>query len=413
MTRALLSCVLCSAICGSVFANEPLEDKSSWPQWRGPNRDCKVEGPVWPDKFPDEMKPVWRKELPDSYSGPIVSPDRVFVTGTLDKKYEVVRALDRSSGEQLWSVQWDGAMSVPRFAAANGSWIRSTPAWDGERLYVGGIRGVMVCLNADNGDEIWRKDFVKEFNASMETFGFVCSPVVKGDHLFVQCCAGLLKLDKKTGDVVWRAMAESGGMMGGAFSSPVIATVAGKEQLIAQSRSTLAGIDMGAGKVLWSKKIPAFRGMNILTPTVVGDSVFTSSYQNASWMYDLGGSGAAMSLSQKWTNRKAAYMSSPVVIDGHIYMHLQNQRFTCVDAATGETKWTTSPFGKYWSMVTQGSKILALDERGELLLINATPEKFDLLDKNKVSQQPTWAHLAVADDMIFIRELKAQAVYKW
>ena len=120
-----------------------------------------------------------------------------------------------------------------------------------------------------------------------------------------------------------------------------------------------------------------------------------------------------MSLSQKWTNRKAAYMSSPVVIDGHIYMHLQNQRFTCVDAATGETKWTTSPFGKYWSMVTQGSKILALDERGELLLINATPEKFDLLDKKKVSQQPTWAHLAVADDMIFIRELKAQAVYKW
>jgi outer membrane protein assembly factor BamB len=411
MTRALLSCVLCSALCGSVFANEPLEDKSSWPQWRGPNRDCKVEGPVWPDKFPAEMKPVWRKELPDSYSGPIVSPDRVFVTGTLDKKYEVVRALDRSTGEQLWNVQWEGAMSVPFFAASNGSWIRSTPAWDGERLYVGGIRGVMVCLNADNGKEIWRKDFVKEFNASMEKFGFVCSPVVKGDHLFVQCCAGLLKLDKKTGDVIWRAMAESGGMMGGAFSSPVVATVAGKEQLIAQSRTILAGIDMDSGKVLWSKPIPNSRGMNILTPTVVGDSVFTSSHSHQAWMFKV---AAGAEPTQTWMNRSNAYMSSPVVVDGHIYMHLQNQRVTCIDAATGETKWMTSKrFGKYWSMVTQGSKILALDERGELLLINATPEKFDVLDRKKVSQQSTWAHLAVADDSIFIRELKAQAVYKW
>ena len=411
MPRVLLSCVLCSAIFGSVFASEPLEDKSSWPQWRGPNRDCKVEGPAWPDKFPAEMKPVWRKELPDSYSGPIVSPDRVFVTGTVDKKYEVVRALDRSTGKQIWSTQWDGAMSVPFFAARNGSWIRSTPAWDGERLYVGGIRGVMVCLNAESGDEIWRKDFVKEFNASMEKFGFVCSPVIKGDHLFVQCCAGLLKLDKKTGAVTWRAMAESGGMMGGAFSSPVIATVAGKEQLIAQSRTTLAGIDMDSGKVLWSKPIPNSRGMNILTPTVVGDSVFTSSHSHDAWMFKV---QAGAEPTQSWVNRSNAYMSSPVVVKGHIYMHLQNRRVTCIDAATGETKWVTGKrFGQYWSMVTQGNKILALDERGELLLINATPEKFDVLDQKKVSQQPTWAHLAVVDDMIFIRELKAQAVYKW
>lgn len=413
MIRLLLSLTLCSALGSSLLANDPVEDKSSWPQWRGPTRDCKVEGTAWPAKLPAEMIPVWRKELSDSYSGPIVSPDKVFVTETAEKKYEVVRALDRETGEEIWSVKWDGAMSVPFFAASNGSWIRSTPAWDGERLYVGGIRGVMVCLNANTGAEIWRKDFVKEFGASMEQFGFVCSPVIKGDFLFVQCCAGLLKIEKTTGKVAWRAMSESGGMMGGSFSSPVIATVLGKEQLVAQSRSTLAGIDMESGKILWSKPIPSFRGMNILTPTVIGDSVFTSSYKNKSWMFDVKPGGSAMSLNDKWTNNTAAYMSSPVVIDGHIYMHLQNSRFTCVDAATGETKWTSSTFGKYWSMVTQGDKILALDQRGELLLINATPEKFDLVDRKKVSKQPTWAHLAVADDMIFIRELKAQAAYRW
>ncbi len=413
MTRTVLSCAL---VLGSVLtslANEP-EDKSVWPQWRGPNRDCIVEGPVWPDRLPEVMKPVWRVELGDSYSGPIVTSDKVFVTETAGKKYEVVRALDRATGEEIWKTQWEGAMSVPFFARQNGSWIRSTPTWDGERLYVGGIRGVMVCLNAENGEEIWRKDFVKEFSASMEQFGFVCSPVVLGDYLYSQCCAGLLKIDKKTGKTVWRAMKESGGMMGGSFSSPVIATIAGKEQLIAQSRSTLAGIDFETGQTLWSKPIPAFRGMNILTPTIIGDSVFTSSYQQGAWMYDVKPLNTGMSPKEKWTSRSRAYMSSPIVIDNHIYMHLQNQRVTCIDATTGETKWTTSDrFGKYWSMVAQGKKILALDERGELLLINANPEKFDLVDRRKISKQSTWAHLAVAGDTIFVRELKAQAVYKW
>ncbi|REJ67212.1 MAG: hypothetical protein DWQ31_12020 [Planctomycetota bacterium] len=66
-------------------------------------------------------------------------------------------------------------------------------------------------------------------------------------------------------------------------------------------------------------------------------------------------------------------MSSPVVYDGHVYLHLRNQWFICIDLASGETKWTTQPFGRYWNMVAAGEKILALDERGELLLIRPIP----------------------------------------
>ena len=56
--------------------------------------------------------------------GPIVSEDLVFVTETLDRKYEVVRALNRSTGEQVWSAQWEGSIKVPFFAKSNGDWIR-------------------------------------------------------------------------------------------------------------------------------------------------------------------------------------------------------------------------------------------------------------------------------------------------
>lgn len=409
MIRAAAAVMLCLGLATS--STQAGDDV--WPQWRGPSRDCHVDGPAWPAKLPEKMTPLWREELGPSYSGPIVTPDRVFVTETANKTNEVVTALDRKTGEQLWQAQWEGAMTVPFFAASNGSWIRSTPAWDGERLYVGGMLGVLVCLNSDNGEELWRIDFVRKYKVNRESFGFVCSPLVHGDHVYVQCCAGLVKLDRRTGDVVWRSMSESGGMMGGAFSSPIVAELGGKPQLVAQSRSTLAGIDLESGKVRWSKPIPSFRGMNILTPTVVGDSVFTSSYRNAAWMFDVENKGGSQSLKEKWSSNAQAYMSSPVVVNDHIYVHLQNQRFACIDAKTGKRKWSSSPFGKYWSMVAQGDRILALDERGELLLIRATPEKFDLIDRKKISTDPTWAHLAVAGNTIFIRELNAQTAYEW
>jgi hypothetical protein len=63
--------------------------------------------------------------------------------------------------------------------------------------------------------------------------------------------------------------------------------------------------------------------------------------------------------------------------------------------------------------VANGNQILALDERGELLLIRVDSEEFELLDRRSISDQSTWAHLAVCDDEVFVRELNAMTVYRW
>jgi outer membrane protein assembly factor BamB len=99
--------------------------------------------------------------------------------------------------------------------------------------------------------------------------------------------------------------------------------------------------------------------------------------------------------------------------DGFVYMHLQNQRFTCLDLKNGETRWTSEPFGKYSSLIIQGDKVLALDQRGELLLFRATPEKFDLLSDYRVSDQETWAHLAASGDELFVRELNGITAFRF
>lgn len=395
------------------FADEE-QSAVLWPQWRGPERDAQVRAPVWPSTLSgDALQQIWRVPLGPSYSGPIVAEDRVFTTATDDQKWEVVRAFDRQAGKPLWETRWEGSMQVPFFAASHGSWMRATPAYDGQRLYVAGMRDVLVCVDAGTGKEIWKVDFVGKLKSTLPAFGFVSSPLLVGPHVYVQAGGAFTKLDKLTGEIVWQTLKDDGGMYGSAFSSPALATVCGVEQLLVQTRDKLAGVAPADGQVLWSQEVPAFRGMNILTPTLFDDCLFTSSYGGKTLMLRVEKSDSGFAVREAWNHRAQGYMSTPVVIDGHAYLHLRNQRFTCIDLKTGEERWTTKPYGQYWSMIAQGNRILALDERGDLLLIQANPAEFQLIDSRHISDSPTWAHLAFGGDSLYVRELNALAAYRW
>ena len=384
---------------------------SSWPQWRGPNRDGQAHGPKWPDRLTLDLQ--WRVPLQPSYSGPIVDGPVVFTTQTENEKLEVVLALNRQTGAQLWRASWPGAMSVPRFAARNGSWIRSTPACDGESLYVAGMRDMLVCLDSRTGAERWRADFMARLKTPLPTFGFVSSPLVWDDSVVVQAGASIVKLEKGSGQIVWRAVKDGGGTFGSAFSSPVSAVLAGHRQLVVQTRKELTGVDIKTGHVLWSQTVPAYRGMNILTPLVIDNAIFTSSYRNKSWLYQISQDDAGFHVQTAWSNSIPGYMSTPVVIGRHIYMHLQSGRFTCIDLNTGMRTWTSKPFGKYCSLVANHDRILALVSDGTLLYIHAQADEFVLIDRLNVSDGETWAHLAVAGDQLFIRDLNSLTAYRF
>jgi len=371
---------------------KPSVKTADWNQWRGPDRDGKLSGLELPASLDDQqMRKVWSIPLEPSYSGPLVVGDRVYTTQTIDKKFEAVTAHDRKTGQQLWEKQWEGAMSVPFFAKANGDWIRATPAYNEGKLYVAGMRDKLVCLNADNGDIVWDLDFPKTMKSKVPAFGYVSSPLVDGDAVYTQAGQAIFKLNKLTGEVVWEA-GKNGGGMDSAFSSPMIATLAGKRQLVVQTRNELMGLEIKDGAILWRQKIEAFRGMNIITPTIDRDSIFVSSYGGQTKLFKLVGTDNGFELQQQWTLPAQGYMCTPVVVDGHAYTHLRNQRFACYDLKNGVEKWKTKKFGKYASLVVVGDKILALDENGWLMLLKINPEAFELLGKRKVGTD-TWAHL--------------------
>jgi outer membrane protein assembly factor BamB len=391
--------------------------QETWSQWRGPSRDGQVVSTtVWPARLSESnLQQSWRLELADGYSSPIIDSQRVYTVETKDKSHEVVRAIDRKTGKQLWETSWKGAMKVPFFARKNGSWARCTPLIFDKRLYVGGIRDELVCIEPESGNIIWTVDFKERYGTPVPAFGYVSSPLADDTGIYTQAGGGLVKVDRLTGEEIWRTLTDGGGMFGSAFSSPRFATLHGTRQLLVQTRTSLAGVDPKEGTVLWQHDVPAFRGMNIIPPVPYGDAVFTSTYGGGTRMFDVHKTpDGAWSATERWKTTLQGYMSSPVVIGSHVYWHLRNQRIACYNLDTGEQAWRSSEsFGKYVSMAVNGNRALALDQRGELFLLHLSPEQLTVVDKVTLSGDESWAHVAICGDIIFVREQKAIVAYRW
>ena len=413
MSKTTMWLLLATVLLSPVMAGEETGPSPDWSQWRGPSRDGKVAGNDWPASL-DGLTRRWSVPLGKGYPGPIVAGDRVFVVESVDQQEAAVRALEVATGREIWRQSWPSSGQVPFFATRNGNWIRSTPAWDGQTLYVGDMREVLLALDGKTGQVRWQADLPERYQEPVPDFGFASSPLLDGSHIYVQAANSLLKLDRGTGETIWRGLVGGGNMTAsGAFSSPIIATLAGKRQLVVQTRMTLYGVEIESGEALWSVDVPNFRGMNILTPVTYGDGVLTSSYKNATYFFNIRRDGESWVATKAWENRATAYMSSPVIVDGHAYLHLGNRRIDCIDLSNGESRWRSEPFGEYWSMAVQGDRILALDADGTLHLVKASKDSFQPLASRTVADEETWGHVAVRGRRLFIRELTAVSVWDW
>ena len=410
LNRVTLGLILTFSTFGTIKSSA-----SDWNQWRGNLTDGSFKGSIWPDSLnKSKLTKSWSSDkLGASYSGPISDGQYVFTTESTKGK-ESVLAYSLKDGELKWKQTWAGEMKVPFFAARNGSWIRSTPAIANGKVFVGGMRDHLLCLDAKTGKLVWEINFPKKYDTPVPDFGFASSPLVDEKFVYVQAGASFNKIEQETGTIVWRALNDKGGMYGSAFSSPCLAKINNEDLILVQTRSHLNGVNRLDGKVLWNRPIKAFRGMNILTPLAFEDGIYTSTYGGGSSFIRVSKKKEEWSTDIKWKNNSQGYMCSPVQYNGKAYLHLRSNRFACYDLKTGKEEWVSSKsFGKYMSLVINGDKILALDQKGILYLIKADPKKLNILSEREVVDGESWAHLGIQNKKMMIRGLNRLYVFDW
>lgn len=387
---------------------------AQWNQWRGPQRDGQLTEDI--EFHVKTLKQIWQVDLAEGYSSPVTDGELIFTLETLDQQTEIARAFDFDTGEQRWEIKWEGAIKVPFYAAKNGSWVRATPAVADGAVYFCGMRDVLVKVDTATGKEIWRVDFVERYETQTPTFGYISSPLVDGDAIYVQAGNATCKLSTETGETIWRVHVDERAMFSNAFSSPVLATIHGEQQLIVQKRNALVGLKPESGETVWEVPVKAFRGMNILTPTVYGNKIFTASFGGGAFCFEIESPMDGVSkVTSLWSDAELeGYMSSPTLVEDHLYLLARDKKCYCIEMATGKRKWDTEEtFGEYWSMIASTNRVLALDQRGELISFQASPEEFKLVDRRTISEQPTWAHLGYSNGKLLIRGLKQLSVYQF
>ena len=400
-----------------------------WPQWMGPQRDN-----VWREdgllaSFPPAgPKVLWRAPVAGGYAGPAVVGDRVFVTdyvtsdnvkvANFERKEftgtERVLCLDEATGDLIWKHDYPVNYTLSYPAGP-----RCTPTVEEDRVYTLGAEGHLFCFRADNGEVLWSKEFLKEYQTESALWGYASHPLIDGNKLI--CIAGrkgnhVVALDKMTGEELWRAnsVPEQG------YSPPTIFEAGGLRQLIILSPASVSSLDPETGDEYWSVPYEATSGSIIMSPVMSGDYLYVGGYSNKNLLLKLADGDAEPEV--VWQDERNAGLSpvnvQPMVVDDILYGVDQSGELMAVELPSGERLWETpGPIGDRPEgsgtafIVKQGDRYWLFNERGELVICRITRDGYEELDRTKVIE-PTnvafgrdvvWCAPAFAHGKMFVR----------
>ena len=428
-----------SMLSAAAPATQPLEAESerlqgeaarNWPQWRGPSGTGVAPVSDAPTRFSASEGIKWKTPIPGKgHSSPIVWGDRVFVTTAVateeprptetprrrrtrlvPHEFRVI-AIDRASGEVVWSRTAITATPHEGYHRAKSSFANASPITDGERLYAFfGSRGLHA-YDMDGG-LAWSRDFGVE----METygpFGEGSSPALHGDTIVVvfdhEGQSFIEAVDKNSGETRWKQLRDEAT----SWATPLVVVHEGRPQVVASGGSFIISYDLATGEELWKT-----RGMTphpIPTPVFGNGLIIAASGTTERRIRairighegDLTGSDAIA-----WRHDRAApYSPSPLLWGSELYVVRDGalgtgaSRFSLFDARTGESYYVRRRIpGGYdikASPVGAGDNVYLLSEQGDVIVLRRGPA-FEVVAVNPMGEEFV-ASPAVAGGELFLR----------
>ncbi|MFO0904464.1 MAG: PQQ-binding-like beta-propeller repeat protein [Pirellulales bacterium] len=383
------------------LAAYPKLSATDWPWWRGPERNGKTAPTTSvPTAWSDTQNVAWKAPVPGrGHSSPVVVGERVYLT-TADERQQVhsVLAFDRDSGRQLWKTD----VSRGGFPARNhpkNTEATSTLACDGERLYASfyhhdSLEAITLSLD---GQIAWRKT-AGPFHPRRYEYGYAPSPLLFGDAVIYSAehdgPSYLTALDRTTGAVRWKQARKENIT----FSSPVVASVGGRLQLLLSGANQVSSYDPSNGKPLWS--VEGTTAATCGTMVWDGDIVIASGgYPKAETLaVRADGSGQVL-----WRNNQKCYEQSLLATAGHVYGLTDNGVLFCWRVKDGQEMWKQRLRGPVSSSpILVGQNIFWANELGTTYVFRATPERFESVAENQLGTE-SFASPAVSGDRLFLR----------
>ncbi len=392
-----------------------------WPQFRGATGDGVSQESDLPARWSAESGVAWTTELPGfGNSSPAVTDKHVVLTSQTKDNALWVLILDRTTGKMSKQVKV-GSGKLAAKGPANLYAHRHNPATPspiavGNRIWAFFGTGLLVCLDATSGDIVWQKDLVSEYGEYDITFGMGSTPRYWNGLLYVSCLTKgpsyVVALDAETGQQKWKTDRRLPAKDDGpdAYTTPI---VAGNALLVSGSDHVNA-YDLQSGRQLWVSDglaIDSPFGRIIASPVATEEGIVIAASGNPGG----GGKGrviAVDALGQKgdvssrrvWTQPKSSPDSStPVAINGLIFMLSDAGILTCAEIRTGKVKYTKRlAEGPYHaSLIAADGKIYAQSTTGTCTVLKAD-DSGEVLAENKLEGQ-FFSTPAISNGVIFLR----------
>ncbi len=379
----------------------------------------------WEDTPPKE---IWRQRIGAGWSSFAMAGDYA-VTQEQRDQYELVTCYNVSTGDLLWT-HADGVRFDPGGGGSfGGVGPQATPTVYDRRVYSHGATGIVNCLDAATGKLLWTHDTVAEFQVENLIWGKAASPIIVGDMVvvsvgdarqntqptFSQEGNSLVAFDRVSGDVEWKA-----GDRRSSYATPVLATLAGTEQVIVVNEDFVTSHRAADGVILWEHPWPGRSDSDASTsqPVPVGDDrVFLSrGYGTGSELIQVENDSQQWRTETIWKNPwMKTKMCNVVIRDGFVY-GLDDVNLLCIELATGKKQWKKRrrPSFGHGQLMLFGDMILAITETGELLLVEASPKEYRELAaiQSLDPDQVTWNNPAFSSPYLLVRNAEEAVCYR-
>lgn len=373
-----------------------------WPHWRGPQGDG-IAREALPADWPAAGLPeVWRAQIGIGFSSMAIAEGRLFAMGWKNDS-ETLFCLDPLTGKELWKHTYPGKKIDNLHDGGPGA----TPTIDSDFVYSLGREGQLFCLQAATGEVVWQKNLPQETGVPVPEWGFTSSPLIEQDLVIVDG-GRVVAFDKRTGKKVWQTDAFRPG-----YGTAVAFTRNDERHVAVFNNDCLLVVKASNGEEVTRYPWESSYATTSTTPIVHEDTIFVSS--------GYGRGGALLKwngdeLEEVYDNKNMAnHFNNSVLVDGHLYGidgNTHNARLgkiVCMEHATGKLKWSQRGCG-IGSLLVADDKCLVLTDEGELIVCQASPEKYQELAKARILEGLCWTVPVLAGGHIYARNAAGDLV---